>query len=88
MRRPVNFSKDNLSVQWQYVNRNLQDMGLWKLIEDEVRITIKGTIELMVQEEFDMTLASSRYQRTDGRVDYRSGYYQRFIGTTHGKVEI
>ncbi|MCK4917178.1 MAG: transposase, partial [Candidatus Omnitrophica bacterium] len=22
------------------------------------------------------------------RVDYRSGYYQRFIGTTHGKVEI
>ena len=88
MKRPINFSKDNLSVQWQYVNRNLKEMGLWKLIEDEVKLTIKGTIEIMVQEDFDMTLASSRYERTDIRVDYRSGYYKRSLGTTHGKVEI
>ncbi|MCK4917052.1 MAG: IS256 family transposase, partial [Candidatus Omnitrophica bacterium] len=88
MKRPVNFSKDNLSVQWQYVNRNLKDMGLWKLVETRVKLTIKGTIELMVQKEFDMTLASSKYERTGNRIDYRSGYYQRFIGTTHGKVEI
>jgi hypothetical protein len=31
MERCVNFSKDNLAVQWQYVNRNLKEMGLWEL---------------------------------------------------------
>ena len=24
MKKPVNFSKDKLSVQWKYVNRNLK----------------------------------------------------------------
>jgi len=30
MNRPVNFSEDNLPVQWQYVNRNLKELWEWE----------------------------------------------------------
>ena len=57
MKRPVNFSKDNLAVQWQYVKRNLKELGVWQEVEKRVKNTIKGTIETMVWEEYDIVLA-------------------------------
>ncbi len=88
MRRPVNFSKDNLPVQWQYVNRNLRDMELWELVEKEVKKTIKGTIETMIWEEYDIVLDRKKHQRlNNGEIGYRSGSYKRRISTTHGRVD-
>ena len=87
MRKPVNFSKDTLSVQWQYVNRNLQDMGLWELIEKRVKKTIKGTIETMIWEEYDIALARGKHQRLNGTVGYRSGSYKRSVSATHGRID-
>lgn len=87
MNRPVNFSKDKLSVQWQYVNRNLRDMGLWDLVEKRVKKTIKGTIETMLWEEYDIALARKKHQRLNGSIGYRSGSYKRSISTTHGRVD-
>ena len=37
MNRPVNFSKDNLPVRWQYVNRNFKELGLWQEVEKRVK---------------------------------------------------
>ena len=69
--RAVDFSKDNLSVQWQYVNRNLKELGLWQEVEKRVKKTIKGTIETMVWEEYDMVLARKKNQRLK---EYDIGY--------------
>ena len=87
MNRPVNFSKDNLPVQWQYVNRNLKELGLWEEVEKRVKKTIKGTIETMLWEEYDIALARKKHQRLNGAVGYRSGSYKRSISTTHGRVD-
>ena len=87
MNRSVNFSRDNLPVQWQYVNRNLREMGLWELVEKRIKKTIKGTIETMIWEEYDLVLARKRYQRINNSRGYRSGTYSRSISTTHGRVD-
>lgn len=87
MNRPVNFSRDNLPVQWQYVNRNLRDMGLWELVEKRIKKTIKRAIEAMIWEEYDLVLARKKHQRLNGAVGYRSGTYERSILTTHGRAD-
>lgn len=88
MNRPINFSKNNLAVQWKYVKRNFKDMGIWSDIEQKVKETVKDSIEVAIREEFDMAIASKWYQRqrAEERIDYRSGYYSRNLMTTHGKV--
>jgi len=87
VRRSVNFSKDNLPVQWQYVNRNLREMGLWELVEKRVKNTIKGTIETIIWEEYNLVLARKKHQRLNGATGYRSGSYLRSLSTTHGRVD-
>jgi len=87
MNRSVDFSKNNLPVQWQYVNRNLKELGLWKEVEKRVKKTIKGTIETVVWEEYDLMLARKKYQRIKNNNGYRSGSYTRSITTTHGRVD-
>lgn len=87
MKRSVNFSRDNLPVQWQYVNSNLRDMGLWELVEKRVKKTIKGTIETMIWEEYDIALSRKKHQRLKNIRGYRSGSYKRSISTTHGRVD-
>ena len=42
--RSLNFSSDNLAVQWQYVKRNLQELG----IEDQAEI-VPGTEHLIIE---------------------------------------
>jgi putative transposase len=87
VKRPVNFSRDNLPVQWQYVNSNLKQMGLWELVEKRVKKTIKGTIETLLWEEYDMILNRKKHQRLNGSVGYRSGSYKRSLSTTHGRID-
>ena len=88
MNRPVNFSKDKLPVQWRYVNSNFKQMGLWELVEKKVKKTIKGTIETILWEEYDIALARKKHQRLiSGDLGYRSGSYKRSISTTHGRID-
>ena len=87
MNRPINFSKDNLAVQWQYVKRNLKGLGVWEEVEKRVKGTIKGTIETMVWEEYDIALGRKRYQRLKDNVGYRSGSYRRGLSTIYGRVD-
>ncbi|MFA7114393.1 MAG: IS256 family transposase [Candidatus Omnitrophota bacterium] len=87
MRRPVDFSKNKLSVQWKYVNSNFKQMGLWELVEKRVKNTIKGTIETILWEEYNIALNRKKHQRLNGSVGYRSGSYKRSLSTTHGKID-
>ena len=58
--RSVNFSRDNLSVQWRYVNSNFKQMGLWELVSKRVKKTVKGTtvfdtsIDVEATQEFNI----------------------------------
>lgn len=88
MNRQVNFSKDNLSVQWRYVKSNFKDMGIWNQIEYKAKGIIKDFMEGAINEDFTMTIASNRYERTNKRIDYRSGHYQRGILTKYGKIKV
>ena len=67
MNRPVNFSEDNLAVQWQYVKRNLKDMGIWSDIEQKVKDTVKLSLQTIIWEEFDLKymLKNTRGQNTE-----------------------
>ena len=87
MNRPVNFSEDNLAVQWQYVKRNLKDMGIWSDIEQRVKDTVKLSLQTIIWEEFDLKLYAKKYQRTKYRTGYRNGYYKRGLLTTYGRIK-
>ena len=62
-------------------------MGLWELVEKRVKKTVKGTIETMIWEEYDISLARKKHQRLNNSIGYRSGSYKRSISTTHGRVD-
>ena len=87
MRRPINFSKDNLAVQWQYVKRNLKEMGIWPDIQQKVKETVKLSLQTIIREEFDLKLYAKKYQRVKERKDYRNGYYERSLLTTYGRID-
>jgi putative transposase len=87
MRRPINFSEDNLAVQWQYVKRNLKEMGIWSDIKQKVKEIVKLTLQTIIWEEFDIKLYAKKYQRRKERIDYRNGYYKRSLLTTYGKID-
>jgi len=62
MKRSINFSKGNLEVQWQYVNTNLKEPGLWKEVEKRVKKAIKGTLERINRELRRVTRTVSCFQ--------------------------
>lgn len=63
-------------------------MGLWQEVEKRVKKTIKGVIETMIWEEYDIVLGRKRYQRLKGNeVGYRSGSYRRSLSTNYGRID-
>ena len=84
--RPLNFSTDDLSYQWKYLKRNLQELGIWHDLEYKVKQAIKFTIQNILFEESSFYLKASYYQRTKSRKDYRSDYYKRNLLTTYGLI--
>ncbi|PIW66467.1 MAG: hypothetical protein COW11_03160 [Candidatus Omnitrophica bacterium CG12_big_fil_rev_8_21_14_0_65_43_15] len=89
--RSMNFSKDNLSVQWQYVKRNLSDMGVVYGFDDfelQAHRVIQKLIQSSVYEEFALQIGAKRYEHAPSRLDERQGLYQRSFTTTFGVSRI
>ena len=88
MNRPVNFSKDNLAIQWKYVKRNFRDMGiLSEYVEGFQKRAHKAVEELIqsdIYHEFTGQIRAAKYERNDRREDNRKGEYERFLTTTFG----
>ncbi len=88
MSRPVDFSTSNLPKQWQYVKRNLREMGIVNQmevddVEDKARLVVEGFFQRSVNGEFKEQIKAEEYQRTDERCDIRSGTYPRKIRLTY-----
>ena len=89
--RSVNFSQNNLAVQWQYVKRNLSNMGLMYAFDDfelQAHKVIQDLIQSSVYEEFALQIGAKRYEHVPGRLDERQGRYQRSFTTTFGASRI
>jgi len=90
---PVNFSKDTLPKQWQYVKRNLQEMGILNQAEaDDVEVKARLIVQAFFQRgilaEFKEQLKADVYEHAEERADVRSGTYPRIFTTTFGKTRL
>jgi putative transposase len=90
MRRAIDFSKSNVSGQWTYVKRNLQDMGVGVVdkFECEAHRAIRAILQRGVDEEFSNFIRASRYERNKMREGYRKGVYRRRFTTRFGTSEL
>ena len=89
--RSVNFSNDNLAVQWQYVKRNLSELGLCYEFEDfesQAHRVIQGLMQSCINEEFALQIRADRYEHAPNRLDQRQGTYERSFTTTFGTSKI
>ena len=89
--RSIDFSKDNVTAQWQYVKRNLRELGILDNFGDfETRAhkAIQALIQSSIYEEFKLQIGADKYERANTREDSRKGEYTRFFTTTFGRSEI
>jgi transposase-like protein len=89
--RSVNFSSDNLAVQWQYVKRNLGELGVLYQFDDfqlQAHRIIQGLMQSCVNEEFALQIRANRYEHAPNRLDERQGTYERGFTTTFGTSRI
>lgn len=66
-------------------------VALKELLErdgDFVRAAVQGFVQGALEAEMTETLAAGKGERTDGRLGYRSGYYQRDLITRVGTLEL
>jgi len=89
----VNFSTDNLPKQWQYVKRNLREMGILNQTEaDDIEVKARLIVEAFFQRgilaEFKQQLKADVYEHAEERTDVRSGTYPRIFTTTFGKTRL
>lgn len=85
--RSINFSQENLAVQWQYVKRNLRELGVagnFNDFEQRAHQAIQNLIQSDVYEEFAEQIGAKRYEHAPSRIDSRKGEYQRYFTTTFG----
>ena len=89
--RRIDFSQDNIPVQWQYLKRNLRSLGILANTDDfeqKAHGVIQKLIQDTIYEEFKLQIGADRYQRTDERLGTRQGEYSRFFTTTFGTSRI
>lgn len=85
--RSVNFSQENLAVQWQYVKRNLRELGVTGNFDDfeqRAHQAIQNLIQSDIYEEFAEQIGAKRYEHAPSRIDSRKGEYPRYFTTTFG----
>lgn len=93
MNKPVDFSISNLPKQWQYVKRNLGQMGIMNQVEVDdmeakARLVVEDFFQRSINGEFKEQIKAEEYERSEERADIRSGTYSRLFTTTFGKAKL
>jgi putative transposase len=63
----------------------------WKaalVADDGFRGLLRGAIQEVLEAEMEEVVGAGKWERTDGRVGYRSGYRGRMLVTRVGKLEL
>ncbi len=89
----VDFSISNLPKQWQYVKRNLREMGILNQtevddIEVKARLIVQAFFQSSIFAEFTEQIKAEEYEHASERIDVRSGTYPRTFTTTLGKTKL
>jgi len=89
----INFSTTTLPKQWQYVKRNLREMGILNQVEvddleAEARMRVEAFFQRSINAEFKEQLQADWHERTKERADIRSGTYSRVFTTSLGKARL
>lgn len=80
----------NLTQRWRRVKEFVNycnDANFWVDIKKHTRSLLKDTIHICMEEEMVEYTNALRYQRTESRLDYRNGYYQRNLDTELGPID-
>lgn len=84
--RSVNFSKDTLHVQFQYLNRNLRQIGMTEAMDgfsQKAHRAVQNMIQRSVCDEFERQVGAKWHERAGlRRRGHRKGVYPRFLTTT------
>lgn len=75
--------KKNLSQVVQ-----IDEEGIKSHLGDVVRDTVEETLNGMLDAEADQLCGAERYERTEGRKNYRAGHYSRKLQTGAGEVKL
>jgi len=89
--RRIDFSQDNIPVQWQYLKRNLRILGILNNFDDfelKAHRAIQKLIQDTIYEEFKVQIGADRYEHIDSRLGTRQGEYERYFTTTFGTSRI
>jgi len=89
--RSLNFSKESIACQWQYLKRNLKELGVLGQLDDfesKAHRAVQRVIQESVYLDFNMQIGAERYERSNLRQDRRKGKYSRYFTTTFGTSEI
>ena len=62
--------------------------GCWKRDGDFLRTAVRQALEAVLEAEMTETLCAEKGERTEARLGYRSGYYQRSLITRVGTLEL
>jgi transposase-like protein len=66
----------------------LNEEAVKKELGDLVRQSVEDTLNTLLDEEADRLTNAKRYERSEGRLDTRAGYYTRKLGTKAGEVNL
>lgn len=55
---------------------------------DLLKVIVEQTLQQILEAEMEETLQASKSERTEMRLGYRAGYYQRTLITRVGKIEL
>jgi putative transposase len=56
--------------------------------EDFLKPLVQRLVQEVLEEEMDESIGASKWERTETRLSYRSGYYTRSLTTRVGKLEL
>lgn len=80
----------NLTQRWRRVKEfvdSCTDVNFWVDIKRHTRSLLKDTMQICMDEEMVEYTQAQKYQRTENRLDYRNGYYQRRLETELGPID-
>lgn len=87
---PMYQTLETLNHRWGRVKDFIKEVDpkdFWIDVNTYLRKLTKNLIEDTLDEEMIQYQQRRRYQRTEQRLDYRNGYYQRDLDTTLGPIE-
>jgi putative transposase len=80
----------NVTQGWRRVKEfvdSCRDASFWVDIKRHTRSLLKDALELAMLDEMARYMHRQRYQRTENRIDYRNGYYERSLDTELGPLD-